>query len=163
MTTPNYDKIDGAQVMNKYPWHEELGVHIIVVERWIGRDTRTKGFCDFADWTVVKTLAGNDAAVGAKRSRMRKWSSDGTDSEMKNRAQAGLSAAGQKNKPGFEFPITAVTGQIVKGMHDDAGKKIVGYPLKIEVSTVKMKNGDPFTAIVEADKWFRENVEAKPG
>lgn len=146
---PDYSKIDNATVQTKYPFHNEVGTHIIVFEDWIGRNTRTKGFGDFCNWTIVKTLHGDTSGVGAKRTRLRIWGRDGTDSEVKNRAQASLSAAGQKSKgPGFEFPIGQVTGQIVKGIHEVAGRNVAGYPIKIVVDMVKTKAQTDFTAIM---------------
>jgi hypothetical protein len=146
-TAPDYGKIDNATVQTKYPFHNEVGTHIVVIENWIGRDTRQQGFSDFCDWTIVKTLRGDDRSVGAKRSRMRIWSRDGTDSELKNRAQAALSAAMQKAKPGQEFPVAAVTGQVLKNIHEQAGRNVAGYPVKIEVEQVKTKTAKDFTAI----------------
>ena len=143
-----YADIDKATVQTKYPFHNETGTHIIVMEDWIGRETRQQGFADFCNWTVVKTLHGDASGVGAKRSRMRIWSRDGTASELKQRAQAALSAAGQASKPGFEFPVAAVTGEILKNIHEQAGRNIAGYPIKIQVDQVETKAKKEFTSII---------------
>lgn len=148
MANDAYNKINDATVQTKYPFLNEAGTHIVSIENWIGRDTRLHGFGDFCDMVIVKTLRGDASGVGAHRSRLRIWSRDGTASEVKNRAQAALSAAGQKKQPGFEFPVAAVTGDIVKTIHEQAGRNVAGYPIKVEVENVKTKAGQPFTSIM---------------
>lgn len=143
-----YGGIDEAVVQTKYPFHQETGTHIVAIENWIGRDTRQQGFSDFCDWVVVKTLHGDASAVGAKRSRMRIMSRDGSASEVKQRAQVALSSAAQKKTPGFEFPVQSVTKEILGNIVGQAGKNVAGYPIKIQVDMTETKSKKPFTAII---------------
>ncbi len=143
MGAPNYNDINDAQFNAKYPWLSEIGTHIGVIDQWIGRDTRQKGFSDFCDVSIVKTIAGDSSAVGAKRTRMRIWSQDGSMSELKNRAQAAMSSALH-----IEFPLAQVNGEVLKGIHEKAGRNVAGYPIKMEVAVVKTKAKTDFTAII---------------
>jgi hypothetical protein len=37
-----------------------------------------------------------------------------------------------------------------------------GYPVRMPNELAHRRWDDPFTALTEADKWYRENIEAKP-
>lgn len=144
---PNYDKIDNAQVMNKYPFHQEHGNFIVVIQNWIGRETRQQGFCDFVDWKVIKVLNGDRSCDGALRTRMRIWSRDGSAEEVKQRIQAAYSSTMQALTPGEVFPVSSINGAMIQKIHQDGGRDVLNYPIKIQVDSVQTKAGKPFTAI----------------
>jgi len=145
-TTPNYNAVDNAHVENRYPWMQETGTHIVVLESWTGRNTFKHGFADFCEVKVIKTLAGDASAVGGKRTRMRPWEQHGALDEVKTRAYAAMSAVAKAAKT--PAPSAAsITGQVIQTIHADGGAMFAGYPIKIEVAQIKTKGGRDFTTI----------------
>lgn len=145
-----YGSIDTATVDSRYPFLNELGAHIIVIDEWFGRKTRKGPFGDFCNLTVVKTLAGDASAVGQMRCRLRTEDADGMwAKEAKERGITAMTAAA-RSIPGNEdyvYPPKDFTGDVLKNIHDKNGANVAGFPLKIQVSTNKTKAGKDFTAV----------------
>lgn len=145
-TPPNYNAVDDAQILNRYPWMSEQGTHIVTFESWTGRNTFKHGFADFLEVRVIKTLAGDSSAVGLRRTRMRPWSQHGALDEIRTRAYTAMSAVAKAS--GGSAPSQAeINGSVIQGIHGSAGDMFVGYPIKIEVANIKTRGGNDFTTI----------------
>jgi hypothetical protein len=145
-----YNGLDDAKTESRYPFLAEEGVHIIVIESWLGKDTFNSGFCDICEVKVVATLKGDASAVGDIRSRIRSLRPGGGRDmalmEVKTRLQVVLSSAAQAEIPGFSFPASNVTQAVMEEkIQKDSGRSLRGYPIKVQVNQTKTKKGADFT------------------
>lgn len=149
-----YGKVETVTVNSKHPFHEEQGVHIVKVNSWVARESRVPGKegmpMDIVEWDVVKTLAGDASAVGLTRTRMRYMNKMGSAEEVKQRAQAFMSAKMSASGLPGEFPMAQVNGQLLDGIVAQNGQQFAGLLVKIQVNKVKTKGGGDFTAITYA-------------
>lgn len=147
-----YDKIEQVTVNSKYPFHNESGVHIVAIQGWSCRESRspdTQGdMLDICEWQVVKTIAGDASAVGTTRARMRVLKRPGSLEEVKQRALVCSTAAGKAVAgPDFEFPAANVNGALLESITGNNGRQFVGLLVKIQANQTTTKKGQTFTAI----------------
>ena len=149
-----YKGIDDAKTESRYPFLDAQGTHIVVITPggWTGKETFAKGFCDICEMQIVKTITGDASGVGGTFSRIRSLrpgpGRDMSLMEVKTRVMVALSSAGQNDMPGFAFPASSVTQAVLDDhIEQSAGRKVAGYPIKVQVNQVKTKAGNPFTSV----------------